>query len=403
MYMPFLMCGYAAAVLLMLAACGVSTWSVPGLRGVRLLGWSFAVGLVGVVLMAIRPFAPAWATILLANEAIYGASVLFFAATADCLGVRPRFLPGGTALLFAALCGMAWFTYAQPDLTARILISSIVPGMATGASAWLLIAHTRRGAEGLGSSRTCRPATTALTWLRVGVTVQHAVRCVLTLLYPPSEILHMDLIQAAYTYTNLILSIGSGCGLIWLALCIHREDLQARAETDGLTGVLNRRAFEEILARDLRRASIADEPFVLMLSDIDRFKQVNDAYGHQAGDEVLRRVTSSLRHCLRPSDVLSRFGGEEFAILLRNTNLTEAEVVAERLRVEVAALRCLPEGQHITVSIGVAASDRHETESDLISRCDEALYRSKRAGRNLVTVNREYGDVARARSEPVQI
>ncbi|KAA6457256.1 GGDEF domain-containing protein [Acidobacteria bacterium AB60] len=394
MYMPFMMGGYAAAVLLMLAGCRVVTWSVPGLRGVRFLTWGFGCGLAGVILMALRPFAPAWLTILLANLAIYAAQFLLYGAVADCLGAWPGFRRAGLALMTVALCGMAWFTYVDPDLTARILISSAVPGSCTAASAALLLRHLRKAPRGIGGSATRLPAMKALAGIQILLTVQHLLRCVLTLLYPPAQILHLDLIQAAYTYTNLILNVAGGCGLIWLALCIHREDLEARAETDGLTGLLNRRAFEEILTRELRRARVATTSLAILLTDIDRFKEVNDSLGHQAGDEVLRRVTRALRESLRPADVLSRFGGEEFAILLRDTNLGVAEEVAERLRLHVAGLTGLPSGLHITISIGVAANDVNERLEELVRRCDEALYRSKRAGRNLVTLSREYQTAA---------
>jgi diguanylate cyclase (GGDEF)-like protein len=185
-----------------------------------------------------------------------------------------------------------------------------------------------------------------------------------------------------------MLNAGSGCGLIWLALSIHRRDLHRMAQTDSMTGLLNRRAFEEILARELVRSNQIGKSLAVLLVDIDRFKHVNDRWGHQAGDEVIRRVGDSLRKSMRPSDALSRFGGEEFMILLRDVNTEQSSEIAGRLREEIADLTELPGEVRLTVSIGVAASHPFDVPQELLRRCDEALYRSKRGGRNLVTVDR---------------
>jgi diguanylate cyclase (GGDEF)-like protein len=201
----------------------------------------------------------------------------------------------------------------------------------------------------------------------------------------------MDVVQSGFTYLSLMMNGGSGCGLIWLALSIHRRDLHRMAQTDSMTGLLNRRAFEEILASELLRTKETGKSVAVLQVDIDRFKQVNDRWGHQAGDEVIRRVGDSLRTSMRPSDALSRFGGEEFMILLRDVTTEQSSEVAGRLRAEIAGMTGLPGEVRLTVSIGVAASHPFDTPQELLRRCDEALYRSKRGGRNLVTVDRSGG------------
>jgi diguanylate cyclase (GGDEF)-like protein len=123
-----------------------------------------------------------------------------------------------------------------------------------------------------------------------------------------------------------------------------------------------------------------------MLIDIDFFKQVNDAHGHLVGDDVLRRIGTALRLGTRPSDVLARFGGEEFVILLRDAGAMQAEEVAQRLRADIAALTDLPGRVNLTASFGVAVSQPGDSTGELLRRADEALYRSKRGGRNLVSV-----------------
>ena len=387
MYMPYLMYGYAATVILMLAGCAVIARTVPGLRGIRLLLWALSFGLVGVILLGMRTFAPAWVTILVANESLFVCSLLIYSATADTLDVPPAFHPWGIAILVAAMTAMAFYTYIHPDLVARILICSFCFAVFAAIKAFILFRY-REPATDKFEPTTTHMLAASLAWVQTLITALQIVRCVLTLLYPPREIVHMDLIQSGFTYLNLVLNAGGGFGLTWLALSIHRRDLHRIAQTDSLTGLLNRRAFEEILSRELDRAKRSAKTLSILLLDIDRFKQVNDEWGHQAGDEVIRRVGDALHISMRPSDALSRFGGEEFVILLRDASVEQSAEVAGRLRKEIASLTGLPGGLKVTVSIGVSASHANDTPDELLRRCDEALYGSKRAGRNLVTVDR---------------
>lgn len=386
MYMPYLMYAYAAAILLMLAGSRVCAWSVPGLRGMNLLSWSYVLGLLGVVLLAARPVAPAWLTILAANQAIFGFALLMYCAAAEILAARMRFLPWGLGLLAASLAGDWYYCYIRPNLTARILIASGVCAVIAIATAAVLFGF-RESDEDVPIVPTLRSLAVVLAWLEVLVAAQHAIRCVLTVAHPSADasFVHLDLIQAGFSYMNMVVNAAAGCGLIWLALWVHRRDLHALAQTDSLTGLLNRRAFQEALARELLRRDASSVPFSLMLVDIDRFKSVNDLWGHNAGDEAVSKVGWAMREVLRPNDTLARFGGDEFAILLSGTNGEEAVEIAERLRARVAGLNLETGSLQVTISIGVAECEEKETIEELLRRCDEALYRSKRAGRNRVT------------------
>lgn len=388
MYLPYLMYGYAATLVLMVAGCCVIARTAPGLRGVRMLGWALAFGLLGVGLVAMRPVAPPWATILLAQAALFVSSLQIYAATADTLDVSAGFVPWGVAIMAAACGGNAYFTYFRPDLPSRILICSACFAIFAGAKARMLFQYREPAGDHIDSPSALRTLIAALAWLQMLVVVLQILRGIVTVLYPPTQILRMDVIQSGFTYLSLMLNAGSGCGLIWLALSIHRLDLHRMAQTDGMTGLLNRRAFEEILTRELERSNQIGKSVAVVQVDIDRFKQVNDRWGHQAGDEVIRRVGDSLRKSMRPSDALSRFGGEEFMILLRDVTTEQSGEIAGRLRAEIAGLTGLPGEVRLTVSIGVAASHPFDIPHELLRRCDEALYRSKRGGRNLVTVDR---------------
>jgi len=172
------------------------------------------------------------------------------------------------------------------------------------------------------------------------------------------------------------------------------DKLSALAMTDGLTGILNRRAFDEALGREYRRALRESEPIALLLIDIDHFKQFNDQYGHLAGDDCLRAVASAMSGAVRATDLTARYGGEEIAIILPKTGMAGAAMVAERVRASVERLRIPHEGnpeggKWVTVSVGASAStvkssDTADMLEGLLLATDNALYKAKNGGRNRV-------------------
>jgi diguanylate cyclase len=158
------------------------------------------------------------------------------------------------------------------------------------------------------------------------------------------------------------------------------------ATHDALTGCYNRAAFDEHLAAEHARRKLDERPLALVICDIDRFKQVNDTYGHQVGDKVLRAVATVLTSGARPGDFLARYGGEEFVILLPNTALDRAAELAKDLIDRVARTRFLHQGGRVrmTVSAGVADFSAGESPAAVLKRADKALYAAKAAGRNCV-------------------
>lgn len=164
--------------------------------------------------------------------------------------------------------------------------------------------------------------------------------------------------------------------------------IQRQATTDDLTGLVNRRRFLEALDGEIVRAEALGTPVSIVLVDLDDFKLVNDRFGHAAGDELLRQFAARTLVHLRDVDVAGRLGGEEFAVVVPETNAAGAAAVAERLRRSLATLP-LPAGAEsalVTASFGVAERVPGEGGSDLLRRADAALYRAKREGRNRVAV-----------------
>lgn len=168
------------------------------------------------------------------------------------------------------------------------------------------------------------------------------------------------------------------------------RQLAELARTDPLTGLLNRRGFDENLAREWRRCRRAGKPVALLMLDADRFKLYNDHFGHQAGDQVLRVIADCIQsHIRRPGDIAARYGGEEFAIVLPDTVLPGALRVAEAIRaaIEAQAIRHAPGDDFVTVSIGLCYAEPGPlgTAEEMLTVSDAALYESKSAGRNRVT------------------
>ena len=168
------------------------------------------------------------------------------------------------------------------------------------------------------------------------------------------------------------------------------ERLRDWAIRDGLTGLYNHRHFQELLRTELARARRYGQPLACLMLDLDHFKRVNDTYGHPLGDEVLRRLATTLTDQLREVDIVARYGGEEFVMILPNTDRDGARHLAERIRQAVRVNTVLHEGVPIATSVSIGVATHHDPgvadERDLVKRADAALYRAKRSGRDQVCV-----------------
>ena len=177
------------------------------------------------------------------------------------------------------------------------------------------------------------------------------------------------------------------------AITINRANVYSKvlqyATLDALTNLNNRRQFEVRLKQEIATTKRQKNPLCAMMIDIDFFKKVNDTYGHASGDTVLRTVASVIKQHLRESDIPSRYGGEEFAVLLPYTHIDEAQIVGERLRkaVEATPVTIDKKTINVTISMGLAEFNTEETGEELFERADKALYAAKENGRNRVCID----------------
>ena len=168
----------------------------------------------------------------------------------------------------------------------------------------------------------------------------------------------------------------------------YHETIYRMTIVDGLTGIHNKRFLLDTLEREIPRARRHQRPLGLVMFDIDHFKKINDTFGHLAGDFVLKELAQLVKNRLRPDDVLGRYGGEEFAVVLPETDLEGGRVIAEELRTLIEAHAFLFEQERIqvTCSLGVAIVDEDSDVLGFLKAADERLYAAKRGGRNRVMI-----------------
>lgn len=210
----------------------------------------------------------------------------------------------------------------------------------------------------------------------------HLVNIVLLAIVLPVSFLMVDTYSAIVFTASLILS-SIFAGLFVGLISKQQQQLETLAITDTLTGLLNRVMLEDHLIRAIEQNRRNNMPMTLLMMDIDYFKTINDTFGHTIGDDVLRALGTYLQQRVRSSDAAFRLGGEEFLILLNNTQAQDAQSIAEEIRKEIAALKLVPD-HSVTISIGVAEVQANDDLNNWLKRGDKTLYKAKLAGRNQV-------------------
>ena len=346
--------------------------------------WARAVVLMGCAsgLASLRGLAPDAVAIILASGMLLFGELFLVFGLMRYTGRTPRWRPGLDAVL-GLIVLVVWLTYGSQSYPGRIFIMSLAHIAFFSLSGWL--------------AWNARPKGFGSRFLTAGFLIGAVVAAVriVTLSMTTAQTddtFDRNLIQQVYLGSFSLGILGLSIGFILLANERLREELEYLATRDPMTGTLNRRAFFGRAEVEWARSARSQRPLSVIVSDIDFFKKVNDTYGHHVGDLVIKDYASRAGQMLRLPDILARFGGEEFVILLPDTGIKEACQVAERIRREVAKKRngkstaeSLPA---YTVSLGVAAA--HAGEGDfadletLLAHADAALYKAKQGGRNRV-------------------
>lgn len=376
----------------LIVASLLSAWLMGGiavafavLRGpTRIVGtWGAAIlvlaaGLSGI---ALRGVIPGWASIAVANTLVLAGWVLALRSLRQFVGSRPRDVLGWglTALMFLF---MLYYSEVRPNADARVIAMAVAMGIMSAIGAWLL--HRHAPAE---CRLSCRFAEVVF-WAMAAVNV---ARAVVAMAHPPRDLLAQAPFNAGVFLFYSAFIIVATLAVISMEIESLQAALLRAARFDSLTGLNNRGTFLDEFAREEARAARGGPAFSLAIFDLDRFKQVNDRYGHPVGDQVLRAFADVLRATVRPYDVVGRYGGEEFALLMPQTGKDTAARVAERVRHELEARGVNAGGRRIevTASAGVASYGVDGADWDtLLSAADNALYEAKNAGRNRVAMAR---------------
>ena len=287
-----------------------------------------------------------------------------------------------TAFLAAVgFSAFVWFLFVEPDITMRIYAINFAFGAIT-----LVMA-----AE-LGRAPGRKLIDNVLLGLLVFYGVNFFVRPVLVIWidgpYESYENFHQSLYWITLTFSASLFLLLFSLSLITAIALDVMDELKRESQTDPLSGLLNRRGFEEGTAEALRAARRRPMPVALVVCDLDHFKAVNDTWGHGCGDAVIAAFSACLRKCTGTGHIVGRVGGEEFAILLQGANAGTGRLFAEGARAAfaVVAVPGLPEEARFTASFGVAEWRSGEGVAELFARADAALYEAKKAGRDCVRV-----------------
>lgn len=265
------------------------------------------------------------------------------------------------------------------DLLVHSTVASWIVGPDAGFQyySWILLPLTFVNIEFTQRSRLQRAMFLCVLFLIIDWTLRHT-----TPLVAVSE--HGIEAMRFFNILCFLTATTSSASQYTMATAKAEAKLRSAAETDVLTGLLNRRRMTDRMLQAWERANAEHRPMAVMLLDIDYFKSINDRFGHSAGDDVIARIGQVLQKTVRRDDLVARWGGEEFLILLPDAALSVANEISERIRAEIARTSFSDSGLRVTATIGLAAWQEGETLDATIHRADTLLYQGKHQGRNRV-------------------
>lgn len=338
---------------------------------------SFILALTLPLFLA-RDLIPDLFSIILANLMILICFMMMNLGTRKFAGVHSR---NNNKFLFLFICAyillFAWFTYIQPNITMRVVCVSLFTMIVSVDQLILTLKKL--------------PNTTGRNMLVValaGVILTRVVRLgSLALGYDhPTSVFDSSMFQLIFLATPAIMIPLATISYIMLASEKLHQNLEFMSHHDDLTGCFNKKTGIKELGREVNRARRYNHKFSIMMIDLDNFKSINDTYGHLEGDRVLIDFAQKTKAAIRETDQLSRFGGDEFLIILPNTSLKEAKLSAERIHQSAKHGSSRP----WTISIGIAEWQGENDSLDaLLTRADKSLYLSKKLGKNQTQIDQE--------------
>lgn len=344
------------------------------IRGLGLWAAAHAWVFLSAILFAGRGVLPDFMSIVIANLVLLTGVIFYHAGVEQFFGHRPAWTRW-IVILALLMPPLYWYALVEPSYNARLIVVCLVWACIFLSMAWQI---WRQGPENFSTRFT------------VVILMMHATVLLLRFFSAWMPLVEEGLltptrVQSLYVGSNAVMLLALGMGLILMAGDRLRDEFEHLASHDALTNVLTRRVFLDACSQELARCRRHGRSMALLLLDVDHFKSINDTHGHQMGDRVLVDLVARISSLLRRPDMLARFGGEEFVLMLPETSQEEAITVAERILEQVAIPK---EGlPAITVSIGVATNRPDEEEIDaLLARADRALYKAKDEGRNRIEV-----------------
>lgn len=355
-------------------------------KGLRCWGAGYLLTGIGLAVTVLRDIIDPVVPIVLGNALVGGGYILVWAGARRLAEQPVRPLPIAL-LLMAIVAGMSAFPGAEGTAT-RVAVMSVVTALLSLLTAREFARPTLRGTVVGG----------LLAGLFAGHGLFYAARAVAALTAEAGSGLYPTGILGVPTFIEgFVWMILTGFGLIVLTSEVLQTELARQATRDPLTDLLNRRAFSDAAERELARARRHGRMPAFVVLDLDHFKRLNDTHGHDAGDRMLMAFAATAASGLRRCDVLARFGGEEFVLMLPETDLAGALLVAERIRASTERLQVDAAAGAVatTVSIGVAVAEPEDAGPDcVLRRADEALYEAKAGGRNRTVTSRRNAALA---------
>ena len=372
----------AMAFFVQATAIGVQAFLIRELkqyRGVRAALLANLCVAVGLLLRLFADQLPDYLTIILSNILLLTGPALFYIALSQFTGLSYSKLLVLGIITFVLAC-LLYFRYWDDDIAVRVIALSL----GSLAMVFLLIYQLWRIQK---TSLRFSASLMLASFLVHGVFL--IVRTITIIRNPPQDTFSLTPAQSATYLLSFAISFFWSIGFVLMVSHRLRNDLMEIATMDVLTRIPNRRATQAFLEKERSRAHRHQDEFSILLIDIDNFKKVNDRWGHAVGDEVLVRTASLFQSMIRKQDLVGRWGGEEFLIIVPGS--CDAEVLAERIRAAIAAtaFRHGRASFHITVSIGVACANQTSLEDEILKKADDALYQAKLAKNTVRVANQD--------------